>query len=210
MRFPGKAALASLTVAIVLMAAVGVASARRFSLNERSFQVLWPVPLHNGGGGEQRAECPITLGGSFHSATISKVSGVLIGYIHRATVGPPESCVRGGMTILQETLPWHVRYQSFSGALPRIVSVTIQVIGAGFRVTEQFFSQFCLFRSTSANPIRLIVQLSEAGVVTAIRADETSTIPMTGTEFCFETATFSGSERLTRPNGGEFVIRLVQ
>jgi hypothetical protein len=211
MRFPGKLVFGVLLAAAVLMAAAGSASARRFFVNERQFQILWPVPLHSGGGGGIRAECPITLGGSFHSATIAKVSGQLIGYINRATVNQA-GCISGSMTILQEVLPWHVRYQSFTGVLPRILGVTIQVVNAGFSVTETFGFNTCLFRSTAAQPIRLILELTETGAVARARADETSTIPMSGSEPCFaEPANWTGAERMTTPNGSTTItVRLVQ
>lgn len=201
--------MAGLAAAVVLMAAVGTATASRLSINERQFSIIWPAPLSDNGGSGITAECPVTLGGSFHSTTLAKVSGQLIGYVNNVTVEP--RCVSGGMSVLGETLPWHIRYVSFSGVLPRISGVTIALIGVSYQITESLFSNLCLLRSTVASPARIIPQLSEVGVVTSVRADETATIPMSGF-LCPESASgkFVGQATMKTSTRGEFVIRLVQ
>jgi hypothetical protein len=208
MRFHRRFALVVFAAAVVLMAAVGTATARRLSINERQFKLMWPAPLSDSGGGEITAECAVTLEGSFHSATISKVSGALIGYIHQ--VGLPGRCTSGGMTVLRETLPWHIRYVSFSGTLPSITAMTFVMIGVSYLITEAFFSNSCLMRSTEANPGRFIAQIA-SGVVRSVRADETATIPMTGI-LCPQSSSgrFVGTATMTSPAGGELVIRLIQ
>lgn len=208
MRIHRKLALAGFAAAVVLMAVVGTATARRLSINERQFRLMWPAPLSDSGGGRITAECAVTLGGSFHSATIAKVSSALIGHIDEVSL--PGRCTSGGMTILRETLPWHVQYVSFSGVLPNITGVTITMIGVSYLITESFFMNSCLLRSTAANPARFILQLAE-GVVRSVRADETATIPMTGV-LCPESSTgrFAGTATMTKAAGGEVVIRLVQ
>jgi hypothetical protein len=209
MRFHGRLALAGLTAAFVLAAAVSTASANRLSLSERGFQTIWTAPLSGGGGGEIASECQITLRGSFHSATLAKVAAALVGHIFGATVG---SCITGGTTVLRETLPWHLRYQSFTGTLPRITGVTLQNIGASFRV-EEGFGQACLYRTTATNPSRLIAEIEANGLVTGLRADETATIPMTGPFPCELTenaSTFRGTASFTRTGTTNLIsIRLI-
>lgn len=128
------AAFASTLTGITMMAlAISSASARSLSISNQTFRAVWnPVTLAEPLGGT--VSCPMTLEGSLHSRTIAKVSYALIGYITRALSGVPASCTGGEMTILQETLPWHVRYFGFSGTLPNIAAVMTLVSGGGIRI----------------------------------------------------------------------------
>jgi len=93
--------------------------------------------------------CPVTLEGSFHSKTTSKVAGQLVGYISRVTVGNA-SCTSGHSTALTETLPWHITYEGFTGTLPRITEIHILLVGAAFRF--ELLGSFCLARTTTTEP----------------------------------------------------------
>jgi hypothetical protein len=66
--------------------------------------------------------CPVTLEGSLHARTMSKVVETLIGYITSARVFEA-ACVGGRAGFKTETLPWTIRYNSFTGTLPNISSV---------------------------------------------------------------------------------------
>lgn len=108
-----------LMVALALLWSSG-ASANHLSLTERTFKETYsPIRVIPTFGIE--FTCNVTLEGSYHSNTIAKTERALIGYIRGATVG---ACETGRMRANTETLPWHVRYMAFSGALPNITAVT--------------------------------------------------------------------------------------
>jgi hypothetical protein len=183
MRTSSKLLLGALTAAAFLSFAVNSASARRIAILhfEEGFSFIW-VPLEFiGNGGTVR--CNVTVEGSFHSGTISKVSGLLIGYVTRAIL---TNCVGGTAAFLPTTLPWHVRYLSFGGALPAIERITIAVTGAGFKTKPTGALVECLALTSAANPARLILIVTEEPVfilwdIGNLRADETAEIPLTGT-----------------------------
>jgi len=107
------------------------ASARVFSADSQSITASFSEVIFREPAFGATANCRVTLEGSLHSATVDKTPGTLIGSITRGIVG---QCVgTTGGTILQETLPWNVRYSGFEGPLPEIRSLIIHVIGAAFR-----------------------------------------------------------------------------
>src|SRR4029077_15272287 len=97
--------------------------------------------------------------------TIAKVAGQLTGFITTARLGP---CASGTATILQETLPWHIQFVSFTGTLPNITAMTRSLVGGGFRVRE-IGGVTCLTRSTATNPMRGILNIGAGGVITGAR-----------------------------------------
>lgn len=141
-----KMLLAVVGATVLLGALVGTATARQFQLSETRSTATFPRVEFR--GGFQTTRCNVTLEGSFHSRTLSKVAESLIGYINRASVG---GCEAGTATILTETLPWHVRYTSFAGALPNITAISTKVVGTAFRIREPFGIE-CLSRSTVEAP----------------------------------------------------------
>jgi len=151
-------------------------------------------------------DCAITLSGSFHSGTLAKTARALVGYINEARVA---RCEGGTLTVLTATLPWHVVYQTFAGTLPRLTSVSLLVLNAGFELVETF-GNGCLFRTTAANPSALIALLSGEGVVTGLRADETARIPLTGPFPCeLATANFRGTGAMSTTRETALTIRLI-
>jgi hypothetical protein len=138
--------------------------------------------------------CHVTIEGSLHSAAISKTSGLLVGYM-RSGIAPVETCrgTEGARPSgLDESLPWHLRYDSFAGTLPRITSIKFRVIGASFLLT--IFGVSCLYRTTAESPGLVIASLNAEGNVTAVRADETASIPKSsGSVLCPSSGTASGS-----------------
>lgn len=140
-----KLLLATIGATVLLGALVGSASARSFSTSSQTLRAAFRTVTFRGAFGNIR--CPVTLEGSLHSRTIAKVAGSLIGYITAAALG---ACESGSATILTATLPWHVRYASFTGTLPNIATIRINVINASFQVREPAFT--CLARSTEASP----------------------------------------------------------
>jgi hypothetical protein len=142
---------------VALAAMVNGASARSLSISNQNIRAVWApvfiiVPMTP--VGEHR--CTLTLEGSFHSRTIAKVNGALIGYITWASVGHPcggegEMWVHNGVerplggAAPATSLPWHMTYQGFTGSLPNISEVRILI--RGIRVTDMwrvFGNEACL------------------------------------------------------------------
>jgi hypothetical protein len=130
-----KLTFTALTATVLMGLAVHSATAGRLSTSNTRFRATWTALKFDGLEIESPVICPLTLEGSFHSATIRKTRGALIGAITRAIVGGAEPpCTGGRATILQESLPWHVTYQSFSGTLPRIEEITFLASRYAYRV----------------------------------------------------------------------------
>lgn len=179
-----------LLVALVAAAGCVVASASasgsRLELpnGERGFRLTWAalefVPSLGG-----TVRCALTLEGSFHSRTVSKTAGLLVGYVSRATLG---ACPVGSATVLSETLPWHVRYSAFAGTLPSIGSLTLQLVNSAIRIRNETLA--CLARTTAERPAQSFAvtqqweeELERPGggqVITEMRMDEALSIPLTG------------------------------
>lgn len=204
MRFHGKLALAGLMAAVMVTAAFSTASANRLSVNETRFTIQWPPPLGSGTAETINPNCAITLRGAFNTATFVKRVGEAVGRIIEFANA---SCSGGEITILRETLPWQVSYHGFTGVLPAIGTVTIDVVNAGFDIVENF-GFACLFRTTATNPSRLIARLDSGGTVTALRADETARIPMPFPCELSE-ANFRGEGTMKTPGGTAYVFRLI-
>jgi len=186
MRNRSKILLSALAAALVLAAAIGTAQARRIELSNTNIRAVWtaaePLVFETS---LANISCSVTLEGSFHSRTLSKVSGQLVGLITRAAVARPcnvgEAWVLNGVerlsngTTTMNSLPWHVRYDSFTGTLPRIEKIRLQLIGASFLIA--FAGQGCLVRTEAAHPAFGFVEVEVLGGVTGLRADETVSIP---------------------------------
>jgi hypothetical protein len=165
-------------VIVMALALTANATARRIAISERNFLAAWTTFKFNDGG--NIISCPVTLDGSFHSRTISKVCGALVGYINRAVV-VDSACTGGNYRALEETLPWHIRYSSFSGTLPSISSIRIAVVGA--RIQAGASGLTCLFATTAAHPVFFDIQISE-GRARTIRVLPEFRIPLQGEFFC--------------------------
>jgi len=144
-----KLLLATVGATVLLGTLVSSAPARFFSLSNQNISAMWTSIEFALAGTTTR--CQLTLEGSFHSRAFAKTIGSLIGHITRATLGP---CSNGTATILQEALPWHLRYSGFEGALPAIRSIIFHVIGASFRVREPG-GIACHLVTTAAQPGQL-------------------------------------------------------
>jgi hypothetical protein len=170
MQAQSRLMLTVLTAATLLVSlVVGSASARRFELSEQRVLAIW-TSLEFTLGEFSPMLCPVTLEGSFHSRTLSKVSGQLVGYV-TATRLNGALCTNGSATILSATVPWHVRYDSFRGTLPAITGILLQLVRFQVRISDPLgFS--CLSEGTAGEPVHVILQLT-SGVGRTLRADET-------------------------------------
>jgi hypothetical protein len=205
MRIRSRLLLATLVAAASLAVAVSTAGARRIEFSDQHIRAYWggftPTILSDGGG-FFIIECVATVEGSFHSRTLSKVSGQLIGYITAAVV--PFVCEEGEVAILNgiepvhtgtvspNRLPWHIRFDSFTGVLPRITGIRIQIIDASILLWNAFAG--CLYRSTSARPLYAILEVVEGRIVD-MRWNEAFNIPLAVTLFGFCPAGGRLSER---------------
>jgi hypothetical protein len=167
--------LATVMAALTLMVTAGSATAGRLSVNNKEFRVTW-VTLRAIAGGNIIG-CPVTLEGSFHSATVRKATGALIGHVSRAIViGTEGPCTGGTVTVLSATLPWHLQYRGFTGTLPRIRTVLLRLIGVSVSVRPSGLVA-CLARTTEEEPAEAEALLNEVtGAITGLRPNEEAVI----------------------------------
>ena len=177
MRTRSMLLLAALTAALALSLAVGTATARRLRISSTNFALRWrdfvvPTgiePREAEEGREDIRHCPITLSGSFHSTTISKVVGTLVGYVNNAQMG---TCTGEGgrVTLLRTGLPWHLTYKSFSGFLPSITRFRFALIGFGMSIEvppPPYSGTVCLIRTTTAEPLNIDFTREAGGAITS-------------------------------------------
>jgi len=178
MRTGTKITVSSLTATLIFALAVTSANANRLSVSSRTFRITWTALSFFGegtGSTENTIICPLTLEGSFHSATMAKVIGALVGHVNRATFG---SCTGGRFTVLQETLPWHVTYEGFSGTLPRITAVRLLLRGIAYAVEENGgLGTKCLYKDAGTSAAGEVL-VESGGAATGLIADETIRIPL--------------------------------
>ncbi len=197
---PARCFLTALAATTILATTITAAHANRLSFSNQQVRFVWANLEFLNPVVEGTMRCPLTLEGSFHSRTIPKQRGLLVGYVTRAAVSNPV-CTGGRATILQELLPWHLTYQSFSGTLPNITNVTLSMIRFGFIL--DFLGNNCRGLTTIASPFRLIASVGGGGGggVSGIRIDESATIPLTngpGGLFCsLASGVFRGTGRVT-------------
>lgn len=162
-----KLLLAVVGATIVLGAFVSTAAAGRISLSGTIANASWTRLNFSGGFGTM--ECEIILNKTLHSRSFAKVRGSLMGFITAANI---TRCARGSATILRETLPWHVQYESFAGTLPNITSIRTVIVGLSFRIREPTFGIQCLLSSTVTEPFILAYSIT-AGVLQSAAAGGT-------------------------------------
>jgi hypothetical protein len=143
----------TLAAAGMMAAAVGTASATRLSTSSQGIRAAWTNVEFIASGINVR--CPVTIEGTLHSSTISKVSGILLGYVTRAIFGEA-SCANGRARTLPESLPWHIQYLGFNAAagLPEIEKVNVAVLGGTWLALVNILGSnvSCLYRTTAAEP----------------------------------------------------------
>ncbi|MFL5816854.1 MAG: hypothetical protein ACJ76L_04555 [Conexibacter sp.] len=141
-----KLLLAVVSATIIIAGALaGSVSARNFSFSSLTDRATWNRLNFIGGFGT--VECEVVLRGSFHTRTLTKTVGTLIGLI---TEGVVTRCARGGATVNRGSLPWHRRYRGFTGTLPNITSVAETIAGAEFDVREPTFGAVCIITNATS------------------------------------------------------------
>lgn len=181
------------SIILVLALTAATAPANRISISNRNIRIVWNKLNVTDAGGIVNVECDVTVEGSLHSSTITKTRGGLIGYVTR--VPQPQNCIGGGGTVLQETLPFHIRYDSFLGTLPRFGGERLQIVGATFRMNVGFE---CLYKATAEEPVYMIDNVEANGLITGLSAESGTTIPrFEGSIFCPTTVRFTNTGRMT-------------
>lgn len=190
--------LLTIAAAAACLSLAATASANRLSLNAGTFRFVWPEwTLAFTEPTESSVRCPLTLTGTFATTALTKTTRGLVGNIVNSAIGFP-TCANGRPNVLAETLPWHVRYESFTGTLPAIGSIALEVIGLSYRWELNLLSISCLFSATEAAPARWRASLERGGAITSVRWDETKRIPGTGIILCPREATFGGTGTATQ------------
>lgn len=193
MRFRSRQCLAILLATLVYAAAVAAsASASRLSISNTRFRATWASLTLEPTG----VACAVTLEGSFHSATMRKTLEALIGSVTRGVI-KNETCTNGRVTILQEQLPWHVRYGGFGGTLPNITFIRLRLAGAASRIAISFFEVACLLRTTAETPFvaDAVIEAPGSGQITGlVPRTELTSIPFTGLCAFLGNATYGGAE----------------
>ena len=181
-----KTILPLLAATALLALAASGASARSFSFSEKNFELIWNPALTSktqltfgDNSGSIVIECNVTLLGRYSVNTVAKRTEVNQGTINH---GETEGCRNGTLTIRTETMPWNLRYRSFTGTLPAITTITTGMIGATFRVRERNGAT-CISQTTTAEPGVGIIEERLTNLET-IRADETRTIRLGGEFLC--------------------------
>jgi hypothetical protein len=200
MRNRSKLVFAALTAALIFGAAVS-ASANRLANSSSTFRTTFAT-LEFSAAGFFNIRCPLTLEGRYHSRTISKVNEALIGYVTSAFIRN-EACTGGHFTILAGSLPWHVRYASFTGTLPNITTITQHIIGTALTINAGFT---CTSTTTASSPGIATITREPGGIVTGVTAG--GTVPTVGS-FCPSTMSLGGAGVSTDQTGARIRITLV-
>jgi len=166
--------LIALVAAVALGVGVSTAMGEEFWVIATRFQVAMRALTFHFDGGSTVA-CPVTLEGSFSVRSFAPTARTRLGTISRASLG---SCTGGSATVLSETLPWTVQYDSFTGTLPHITSMTTRIVGAAFRVSMSGFT--CLGRSEESEPAKLRFLYGTYGELPEASFVESSRIRLTG------------------------------
>jgi hypothetical protein len=196
MRKHTTSVIAAIAATLLLSIAVGVASANRIAQSEGRFRQVFPE-LHFGEGttpGSNDVVCSVTMEGSFHSRTMSKVLEALVGYVSRAIVS--STCTNGSARVFTETLPWHIRYGGFTGRLPEITGINLRLIGSRFSIHSNSLGTTCTSTTSAANPAKGIVHVEQpGGAARTLETEGNAGIP-TGFECLFVTGHFIGNSEL--------------
>ncbi len=138
----------SLLVGVIAVAVCGLTGGAAVALRSLEFSARESLRAGMNGtllftneAGLGVTECEIVLITTLHRA-VSKIKGALLGTLGSVAVGL--GCEGPQVSVLRETLPWHITYQSFSGTLPGISAVGISVTGVALQYES--FGARCLYR----------------------------------------------------------------
>lgn len=206
-----KLALSVTTAGLILSLAVGVATANRLAASEDEFDIRWSELTFSPNRGGP-VSCEVTLLGRFNSRTVAKEG--TIGVIDHAAIGAggsEEVCEGGEATVLHEAEePWAVGFESFTGTLPNISSITLSLIGASFQIVNELGLP-CLAETDTTEPAVGIASLAGEGTVTGLAADPDEVIAADAGFLCIlggVTGAFSGRGTVEDRHEGPLIITL--
>lgn len=183
--------LAAAGAAFALALAASAASANRLSISSNGVRIVFPEITFERFELGVEISCDLTLEGSFHSRTIAKVAGSLVGIVTR--VGS-RAC--SSSDFLLESLPWHIRYGRFAGLLPNITMMEVKIVGFSFQYTE-IGGQRCLYRGTEANPTNWEFTREFGGTITEFRPTPAEPLQFSsGWILCPTYMTYAGNARV--------------
>ena len=163
--------LAGLTAAFTLAVATGTASAGRLSVDFQFIRATWEDLSIGNTVTAESVLCSTTIESSFHSATLQKTNA-LIGLVSRFR---RNGCTNGSSTIDEESLPWHLSYESFTGRLPLIESLKLLATRVSFLIS--IGSLICRMVTSAAENATFIANLS-GETVTSLAADASRRIAL--------------------------------
>jgi hypothetical protein len=202
MRDLGRTMSATLLAAMTLAVAVGAAGATRLEISNQAIRSVWREFEMIVAG--RHIACPVTMEGSFHSRVLSKVNGQLIGFITAAQAEGPACTPEGHLyvlngrerllaTVTNNTVPWHVQYDSFTGTLPNVTGVKVRLVNVSLLVQIFAGEAGCLYSSTGVRPLIGTITVSVGRFITLTISGP---IPLKEGLFCPE-GTISGSGDVT-------------
>jgi len=173
----GRLLVMLLVGAGALALGVATASAAKLSVTNQMIRITWSSVRFN----EGRAQCPVTLEGSLHARTMQKVQGQEIGVIIAGRTG---RCTVGSAVLLtaedgqRTTLPWHIRYDGYSGTLPAITRLRWHIFEMSYRVVDEL--ELCLYTSTPTRPalLDLVREEGGSGAIRSVSFFGTEAIPL--------------------------------
>jgi len=166
---------------LLLATAIHTASARNLSISNQRFLVFWSKIEFRENGGFVSLRCRITLDGSFHERTIVKSRGSLIGAVTRVDVDK-NNCT-GGQALAKGPFPWHVTYDSFTGALPNITTIRIGISRFRYLLIAPGLAT-CEYGNATDNVIASVgLTGGEITSMTPVEGSNTTTL-IEGTAFC--------------------------
>jgi hypothetical protein len=193
---PSRISFPALTAALLVLGVVATAYANRVSISSTGIRIVWTQLEFSDPSSGIRIKCPAALEGSFHSRSIAKVSGALIALATSATI-TTASCTGGSVRLVAASLPWHIRYNFFTGTLPSIAEVHVQFVNVEFEaVIPLFEGLLCRYRSTAESPALMTLKREiSTGHVLLVRAE--GRIP-SSTPIC-PTLSLEGFGTMTQP-----------
>lgn len=206
MRTRSRLPVALMATAVLMVVAVGAASANTLSLSNARDTASWTA-FEVTAGTLGAAKCEVIPIITFHHGTFTKTAGTLIGVVEAVRI---KNCTIGQIADIAATLPWHVRYSGFTGTLPNMTTVNVLIVGMGLEITTSGGAR-CRTTTTAETPARAILNREGRGVITSIRLDETAGIPMEGELLCAGSgeARLSGAGSLKSESGASVLVTLI-
>jgi hypothetical protein len=173
-----RRAASTLTAGFALLLATSVASAEVIRVEPTRIRAVWsPMTFTTG---TSTVRCPVTLEGSFQSATFVVREGLQVGNVTRASAAEA-SCTGGRVRLLAETLPWRFQYESVTGTLPEISGMRLKV--PGFAARSEVSGLNCQYQASESRPLKATLEIRAQYVeVTGLRLDESAAIPLVNRE----------------------------